>query len=133
MCDMGAQIQDFSILNMNAFAVTFSDYFHEIFYIWMIFIMTSTTVSTLQSRLERSMTQMVITLDIFFLYLKVCLRSSPISIIFFSAESTFSMKCVTKFHWSDMPKEYIYEPWTAPLSIQNKAKCIIGRDYPKPG
>ncbi|KAI8019928.1 (6-4)DNA photolyase [Camellia lanceoleosa] len=32
----------------------------------------------------------------------------------------------------DMPKEYIYEPWTAPLSIQNKAKCIIGKDYPKP-
>lgn len=32
----------------------------------------------------------------------------------------------------DMPKEFIYEPWTAPLSVQNKAKCIIGRDYPKP-
>ncbi|GAV65980.1 DNA_photolyase domain-containing protein/FAD_binding_7 domain-containing protein [Cephalotus follicularis] len=32
----------------------------------------------------------------------------------------------------DMPKEYIYEPWTAPLSIQTQAKCIIGRDYPKP-
>ncbi|XP_019156292.1 PREDICTED: (6-4)DNA photolyase isoform X2 [Ipomoea nil] len=32
----------------------------------------------------------------------------------------------------DMPKEYIYEPWTAPLSIQRKAKCIIGIDYPKP-
>ncbi|KAF5453202.1 hypothetical protein F2P56_028121 [Juglans regia] len=32
----------------------------------------------------------------------------------------------------DMPREYIYEPWTAPLSIQTKAKCIIGRDYPKP-
>ncbi|XP_057968620.1 (6-4)DNA photolyase isoform X2 [Malania oleifera] len=32
----------------------------------------------------------------------------------------------------DMPKEYIYEPWTAPLSIQTKAKCIIGRDYPTP-
>ncbi|GLT71697.1 hypothetical protein SLA2020_436960 [Shorea laevis] len=32
----------------------------------------------------------------------------------------------------DMPDEYIYEPWTAPLSIQIKAKCIIGRDYPKP-
>ncbi|OWM81818.1 hypothetical protein CDL15_Pgr007856 [Punica granatum] len=31
----------------------------------------------------------------------------------------------------DMPKEYIYEPWTAPLSVQTKAKCIIGRDYPK--
>ncbi|KAB1218639.1 (6-4)DNA photolyase [Morella rubra] len=32
----------------------------------------------------------------------------------------------------DMPKEYLYEPWTAPLSVQTKAKCIIGRDYPKP-
>lgn len=32
-----------------------------------------------------------------------------------------------------MPKEYIYEPWTAPLSIQKKANCIIGKDYPKPG
>ncbi|KAJ4844629.1 (6-4)DNA photolyase [Turnera subulata] len=32
----------------------------------------------------------------------------------------------------DMPKEYIYEPWTAPKSVQTKAKCIIGRDYPKP-
>ncbi|KAM6585887.1 hypothetical protein CsatB_012889 [Cannabis sativa] len=32
----------------------------------------------------------------------------------------------------DMPREYIYEPWTAPLSIQTKAKCIIGKDYPKP-
>ncbi|PKU72981.1 (6-4)DNA photolyase [Dendrobium catenatum] len=31
-----------------------------------------------------------------------------------------------------MPKEYIYEPWTAPLSIQRQANCIIGRDYPKP-
>ncbi|KAK1265502.1 (6-4)DNA photolyase [Acorus gramineus] len=32
----------------------------------------------------------------------------------------------------DMPKEYIYEPWTAPMSIQVKANCIIGKDYPKP-
>ncbi|EES04723.1 hypothetical protein BDA96_04G093500 [Sorghum bicolor] len=32
----------------------------------------------------------------------------------------------------DMPREYIYEPWTAPLSIQKKANCIIGKDYPKP-
>ncbi|XP_051135746.1 (6-4)DNA photolyase isoform X2 [Andrographis paniculata] len=32
----------------------------------------------------------------------------------------------------DMPKEYIYEPWTAPPGIQLKAKCIIGKDYPKP-
>lgn len=34
---------------------------------------------------------------------------------------------------TDMPKEYIYEPWTAPISVQRKAKCIIGVDYPKPG
>ena len=33
----------------------------------------------------------------------------------------------------DMPREYIYEPWTAPLSIQKKTKCIICKDYPKPG
>ncbi|KAH7851496.1 hypothetical protein Vadar_012496 [Vaccinium darrowii] len=32
-----------------------------------------------------------------------------------------------------MPKEYIYELWTAPLSIQTKSKCILGKDYPKPG
>ncbi|KAI4355710.1 hypothetical protein L6164_004457 [Bauhinia variegata] len=32
----------------------------------------------------------------------------------------------------DMPKEYIYEPWTAPLSVQTKAKCIIGKEYPLP-
>ncbi|KAM7256872.1 hypothetical protein ACFE04_012613 [Oxalis oulophora] len=32
----------------------------------------------------------------------------------------------------DMPREYIYEPWTAPLSVQTKAKCIVGKDYPKP-
>lgn len=32
----------------------------------------------------------------------------------------------------DMPKQYIYEPWTAPKSIQVKAKCIIGKDYPSP-
>lgn len=32
----------------------------------------------------------------------------------------------------DMPDEYIYEPWTAPLSVQEKANCVIGRDYPKP-
>lgn len=32
----------------------------------------------------------------------------------------------------DIPKQYIYEPWTAPISIQTEAKCIIGKDYPKP-
>ncbi|KAL5976980.1 (6-4)DNA photolyase [Asimina triloba] len=33
---------------------------------------------------------------------------------------------------ADMPKDYIYEPWTAPLATQKKANCIIGKDYPKP-
>ncbi len=32
----------------------------------------------------------------------------------------------------DMPAKYIYEPWTAPLEVQRKAGCIIGRDYPFP-
>uniref|UniRef100_A0A1J3II97 (6-4)DNA photolyase n=7 Tax=Noccaea caerulescens TaxID=107243 RepID=A0A1J3II97_NOCCA len=32
----------------------------------------------------------------------------------------------------DMPNQYIYEPWTAPLSVQTKAKCIVGKDYTKP-
>ncbi|CAM9296325.1 unnamed protein product, partial [Phaeothamnion confervicola] len=30
------------------------------------------------------------------------------------------------------PDKYIYEPWTAPLSVQRGAKCVIGRDYPAP-
>jgi len=33
---------------------------------------------------------------------------------------------------SKMPKEYIYTPWTAPLEVQKAAKCIIGKDYPRP-
>lgn len=32
----------------------------------------------------------------------------------------------------DFPSTYIYEPWEAPKSVQEKAKCIIGRDYPFP-
>lgn len=31
-----------------------------------------------------------------------------------------------------MPVKYIYEPWKAPLIVQQTAKCIIGKDYPKP-
>lgn len=30
------------------------------------------------------------------------------------------------------PTQYIYEPWTAPESVQKAAKCIIGKDYPLP-
>jgi cryptochrome len=33
---------------------------------------------------------------------------------------------------ADYPDKYIYEPWTAPIGIQQKAGCIIGKDYPKP-
>ena len=32
----------------------------------------------------------------------------------------------------DMPAKYIYEPWTAPKAVQEKANCIIGKDYPLP-
>ena len=31
-----------------------------------------------------------------------------------------------------MPDKYIYEPWKAPKAVQEKAGCIIGKDYPKP-
>jgi len=30
----------------------------------------------------------------------------------------------------NLPKEYIYEPWKAPMEIQEKFGCVIGRDYP---
>ena len=30
------------------------------------------------------------------------------------------------------PPKYIYEPWKAPLEMQKRAGCLIGKDYPKP-
>ena len=30
------------------------------------------------------------------------------------------------------PARYIFEPWTAPESVQRAAHCIIGKDYPLP-
>ena len=30
------------------------------------------------------------------------------------------------------PDKYVYEPWTAPLEVQEEAGCIIGEDYPRP-
>ncbi|TRY90608.1 hypothetical protein DNTS_034649, partial [Danionella cerebrum] len=30
------------------------------------------------------------------------------------------------------PADYIYEPWKAPRSIQERAGCIVGKDYPRP-
>ena len=32
----------------------------------------------------------------------------------------------------DFPSDYIHMPWLAPLSVQKQAKCVIGKDYPKP-
>ncbi|XP_052810769.1 cryptochrome-1-like [Mya arenaria] len=32
----------------------------------------------------------------------------------------------------DMPIRYLFEPWKAPRSVQEKAGCIIGVDYPEP-
>ena len=29
-----------------------------------------------------------------------------------------------------MPKEFIFEPWNAPMRVQGKAGCIVGIDYP---
>lgn len=35
--------------------------------------------------------------------------------------------CLKKY-----PEKYIYEPWLAPMSVQEKCGCIIGQDYPRP-
>ena len=39
-------------------------------------------------------------------------------------------------HWvpelKDFPSKYIYEPHLAPISVQESAGCLIGRDYPMP-
>eukprot|EP00761_Pharyngomonas_kirbyi_P000650 gb/GECH01000650.1/.p1 GENE.gb/GECH01000650.1/~~gb/GECH01000650.1/.p1 ORF type:complete len:528 (+),score=108.02 gb/GECH01000650.1/:1-1584(+) len=31
-----------------------------------------------------------------------------------------------------IPDKYILEPWKAPQNVQQKAKCVIGEDYPEP-
>lgn len=31
-----------------------------------------------------------------------------------------------------MPAEYIYEPWKAPVKLQQQVGCVIGKDYPAP-
>ncbi|WAQ93053.1 hypothetical protein PtA15_18A109 [Puccinia triticina] len=32
----------------------------------------------------------------------------------------------------DFPKQYIYQPWEAPIAVQKKSNCMIGEDYPHP-
>ncbi|RKP18286.1 hypothetical protein ROZALSC1DRAFT_15342 [Rozella allomycis CSF55] len=48
----------------------------------------------------------------------------------YDPEGNFVRKYVPQL--SQFPKKYIYEPWKAPLEVQRKANCIIGKDYPKP-
>lgn len=31
----------------------------------------------------------------------------------------------------NMPAEYIYEPWKAPIEVQVNAGCVVGQDYPE--
>ena len=33
---------------------------------------------------------------------------------------------------SDMPARFVHAPWTAPLTIQHAARCVVGKDYPAP-
>ena len=39
--------------------------------------------------------------------------------------STFDSGCL----FSNMPAEYIYEPWKAPIGVQVNAGCVVGQDY----
>lgn len=32
----------------------------------------------------------------------------------------------------DIPLRYLWEPWKAPKAVQEKAKCVVGIDYPHP-
>ena len=45
-------------------------------------------------------------------------------------EGSFIRKYVPELE--HFPEEFIYEPWLAPLSVQEAANCVIGRDYPSP-
>ncbi len=32
----------------------------------------------------------------------------------------------------NFPTRFIHEPWSAPENVQRAAKCVVGKDYPKP-
>lgn len=40
------------------------------------------------------------------------------------------MNCAPQL--AQYPSKYIYEPWTAPLEVQQRCGCVVGRDYPFP-
>ena len=42
---------------------------------------------------------------------------------------TYIRKWIPKL--SSFPPKYIYEPWLAPMAIQNSCNCIVGKDYPE--
>ena len=31
----------------------------------------------------------------------------------------------------NLPSKYVFEPWKAPLDVQKKAGCVVGKDYPE--
>lgn len=31
----------------------------------------------------------------------------------------------------NLPNEYVFEPWLAPIDMQKNAGCVVGSDYPK--
>ena len=32
---------------------------------------------------------------------------------------------------ANYPDRFLFEPWRAPRAVQEKAKCIVGKDYPE--
>jgi len=32
----------------------------------------------------------------------------------------------------DLPDRFVFQPWAAPVEVQQRAGCIVGRDYPAP-
>ena len=36
------------------------------------------------------------------------------------------------YFYHRLPDEYVYEPWRAPLEVQEVSRCVVGKDYPHP-
>ena len=32
----------------------------------------------------------------------------------------------------NMPTKYLFQPWKAPMDVQEKAGCVVGKDHPAP-
>ncbi|XP_035216341.1 cryptochrome-1-like isoform X2 [Stegodyphus dumicola] len=59
---------------------------------------------------------------------------SCISPILYGRRFEPSGKYIRKYvpELKNMPHQFLFEPWLAPLSVQEVANCIIGKDYPFP-